>query len=301
MKRLNDKGSVSIIFCVAIVVLLGFAAYVIDIGLVYIEKTKLSNAIDSAVLAAAMELPQNPTNARVVANQYLQSNDVQPSETVVSISADNKTIEIDALRSVNHLFAPIIGISSSHVNSSSRAQIGPIKSIRGGIRPFAVERYANNEGFVYGQLVTLKVGAGNGYHGNYRAVALGGTGASVFKANSLYGYKGAISVGDYIDTETGNMAGATNAIENYINSEQSSFNNFSRNSIRLWTIPIVNTLEVDGRKPVLVLGFAEFYVESMIKNSGESGINGRFVRFVTKGEIDMTLDDRGLYGVKLVR
>lgn len=297
MKRLNNKGNVSIILCVAIVALLGFTSYVVDIGLVYIERTELSNALDSAVLAAAMELPQNPTNARMMANKYLESNNVLVSEAVVSISSDNKTVEIDGLRSVNHLFAPIIGINSSKVNVSSSAQVGPIKTVSDGIRPFAVESFD----FVYGQLVTLKAGAGDGYNGNYRAVALGGTGSSIFKANALYGYKGDISVGDYIDTETGNMAGATNAIENYIDSEQSSFNNFSRDSIRLWTIPIVDTLSVDGRKPVLVLGFAEFYVEAVVKESTQPGISGRFVKFVAKGEIDITLKDRGLYGVKLVR
>lgn len=297
MKRLNDKGSISIIMCIAMVALLGFASYVIDIGLVYSEKTKLSNAIDSAVLAAAMELPQNPTNARVVANQYLQNNNVLQSEAVVSISSDNKTIEIDSLKKVNHLFAQVIGINSSNVNASTKAQIGPIKSIHGGIKPFAVESY----NFIYGQLVALKVGGGFGSNGNYGAVALGGNGASVFKANALNGYGGTISVGDYIDTEPGNMAGATNTIASYIDSEQSCFTNFSRDSIRLWTIPVVDTLAVNGRKPVLVVGFAEFYVETVIKNSGKTEISGRFVKFVTKGEIDMTLNDTGLYGVKLVR
>ena len=149
MNRLDNKGSVAIILSIAIVVLFGFAAFVIDIGLVYSEKTRLSNAIDSAVLAAAMELPQNPINARVVANQYLQLNNVLPSEVIVSISSDNKTIEIEGQRSVNHVFAPIIGIYNSDVNANTRAQIGPVKSIRGGIKPFAVESY----NFVYGQLM----------------------------------------------------------------------------------------------------------------------------------------------------
>lgn len=297
MRKLNENGSVSIILCVAIVAIFGFTAYVIDIGLVYIEKTKLTNAIDSAVLASALELPQNPTNARAVAAQYLQSNNVDASDCVISISSDNKTIEIDGIRNVKHIFAPIIGINSSNVNASTIAQIGPVKSITGGIRPFAVEAF----NFVYGQLVTLKTGAGNGYNGNCYAVALGGTGSSVFQANALYGYDGTISIGDYINTEPGNMVGATNDMKNYINSEQSSFSNYSRDSIRLWTIPLVNTVEVDGCKSVLVVGFAEFYVEDVLGESGQTQINGRFVKFVAKGVIDMTLKDTGLYGVKLVK
>ena len=37
-----------------ITALLGFTAYVIDIGLVYAERIKLSNALDSAALAAIL-------------------------------------------------------------------------------------------------------------------------------------------------------------------------------------------------------------------------------------------------------
>jgi len=57
MKKLDSKGNVSIILCVIIAALFGFTAYVIDIGMVYIERIKLSNAMDSAALAAALELP----------------------------------------------------------------------------------------------------------------------------------------------------------------------------------------------------------------------------------------------------
>jgi len=297
MRGRRKKGSVSIILCIAILGLFGFAAYSIDIGIIYVQKTKLTNAIDSSVLAASLELPQNPTNARAVATEYLQKNDIDPSGFIIGISIDNKSIEIEGTRNVNHLFAPFIGINHSIVSATAKAQIGPINAVVGGVRPFAVEIY----NFNYGQLITLKEGAGSGYHGNYGAVRLGGNGASVFKANALYGYSGTLTVGDYIDTEPGNMAGATNAIQNYINSEQSTFQNFTRESIRLWTIPVVDSLEVNGSKSVLIVGFAEFYVENIVGQSGKINVTGRFIKFVTKGEIDVTLTDTGLYGVKLVK
>jgi Flp pilus assembly protein TadG len=297
MKNMNEKGNVAIIICLAMVALCGFAAYAIDIGLVYTEKARLSNGIDSAVLAAALELPSNSSKARTIALQYLNNNNISQNEVAISISTDNKSIQIDGTKTVNHLFAPIIGINSSNIFCSSAATIAPLKAVSGGIRPFAVEYYDFN----YGQLVTLKTGAGSTYHGNYGVVALGGQGSTVFLQNALYGYKGTINIGDYIDTEPGNMAGAVNTISNYINSENSTFNNFPRNSIRLWTIPIVSTLEVNGRKPVLDVGFGEFYVESVGNNSGKMEISGRFVRYVREGEVDINAKDTGAYGVKLVR
>jgi len=297
MRKLDNKGNVAIILCLVFTVLLGFTAYVVDIGLIYAEKVKLSNAIDSAVLAAILELPTNSIEAKKVAIEYLEMNNVDPSKVSITISADNKSIEMVGIKTVDHFFAPIFGIDSSDVNAITKAIIAPVKSVKGGVRPFAVEIFD----FTYGDVVTLKEGGGDGYHGNYGAVALGGNGTNVFRSNALYGYSGSITVGDIIDTEPGNMAGASNEIKNYINSEYSSFNDFERNSIRLWIIPLVDSLHVNGRDDVLVAGFGEFYVEEIMKNSGKVEIKGRFVRFVTNGEIDMTISDTGAYGSKLIK
>lgn len=295
MKKLDNRGSIPIIICLLITGLLAFTSYVIDIGMVYIEKTKLSNAIDAAALAAVMELPNDSIKAKTVAKEYLEKNNVNSNEVIITISSDKKSIAIEAIKNVKHLFAKVIGIESSDVNAKTEARIYPTKSVKSGVRPFAVEGY----NFSYGDLVTLKEGAGDGYRGNYGAVALGGSGANVFRGNALYGYRGRIAVGDYIYTEPGNMAGVSNEIKNYINSENSTFGSFSRGSIRVWTIPIVDSLEVNGRKKVLVVGFAQFYVETIDGNSGKVEIQGRFIKYVVNSEVDENLSDTGSYGARL--
>jgi hypothetical protein len=299
MHKLDNKGNVAIILCLVFTVLLGFTAYVVDIGLIYVEKVKLSNAIDAAVLAASLELPTDPIKAKDIATEYLQKNNVDPGKVSITIGADNKSIEMVGIKTVDHFFAPIFGIDTSDVNAITKAIIAPVKSVKGGIRPFAVEIFD----FSYGDEVILKVGAGAGYHGNYGAVALGGTGANLFESNALYGYSGTLTVGDKIDTETGNMSGATNAIKNYIVSECSDFYNFEKNSIRLWTMPLLNvgSLNGNGRYEVTVVGFAEFYVEAITETKKQNQIQGRFVRYVTNGEIDMTISDTGVYGSKLIK
>jgi len=293
----GKKGSVSIITCLLLSALLGFMALSVDVGMVYIEKARLYNAIDAAALAAALELSAGEAKARSVALEYLIKNNIDPDNTVIKISPDNKSIEIEGNLSVNHLFAPILGIYNSDVAAATKAVIGPIKTVNGGIRPFAVEIFD----YTYGDVVILKKGAGDGYCGNYGTVALGGTGQSTYRNNALYGFSGTLSVGDYIDTETGNMSGAINAIRDYIQQENSTFNNFSRDSIRLWTLPLVDTLEVNGRGQVQVVGFAQFYVEEVRNSGGNAELVGRFVQYVTKGVIDMSLNDTGAYGVKLSR
>jgi hypothetical protein len=297
LKISDDKGSVAIILCLLFTALLGFTAYVIDIGLVYAERIKLSNALDSAALAAILELPENDEKAKMIAMDYLEKNNVNSNNTVITIGSDKKSIQMEGIKNVKHFFSPIIKIDSSNVNVTTKAIIGPAKSVRGGVRPFAVEKF----NYSYGSLVTLKAAAGDGYKGNYGAVSLGGTGASVFLKNTLYGYDGTISVGDQIYTETGNMAGAANDIKNYINSECSSFDDYPRDSIRLWTVPLVDTLEVEGTGQVSVIGFGEFYVEDITKNSGKIEVIGRFVRYVANATIDTTLEDTGVYGAKLAK
>lgn len=296
MKSIKNKGNASIILCFAITVLFGFAAYVIDIGFVYANKIKLSNAIDSAALAAAFELPNSDEKAVEVATDYLNKNNVDANDAVINVGEDHKSITIAAAKRVNHFFAPVIGIKSSTVNANTKAVIGPAEAVTG-IRPIAVEYFE----YTYGDVVTLKEGAGDSYHGNYGAVDLGGTGASVFENNVLHGYNGKISVGDLLYTETGDMAGACNDIKNYLSSDISTFANFERNSIRLWTLPLVDSLDVDGKKPSNVIGFGEFYVEDIDKNGGKLEITGRFLKFVGNSEINNNLVDTGVYGAKLSR
>lgn len=297
MKINKQKGNAAIILCLVVTALFGFTALALDIGLVYVEKERLSDALDSAALAGALELPDNRTNAVQVAADYLNKNNIDPSQTSIAIGSDGKSIAIDGVKNIKHLFAPVIGINNSSIHVTTKAIIAPVKSVAGGLRPFAVEK----ADFVYGDVITLKEGAGSGYCGNYGAVALGGTGASVYTDNALYGYKGTISAGQYIDTETGNMQGPTNTIKKYISSEQSTFDNFPRDSIRLWILPLVNSLELNGRSDVQVVGFAEFYAESVNNDSNGMEITGRFIRYVSRGPVDTTMDDTGLYGVKLVK
>jgi hypothetical protein len=270
---------------------------VIDIGVVYAEKIKLSNALDSAALAAALELPQNRDKAIDIAIEYIQLNNIDPEIVNIQILEDNREITIKGNKEVSNAFGKIFGVDKSTVKTTSTVIVGPVKSVKGGLRPFAVEAYD----FSYGDVVTLKEGAGNGYHGNYGVVALGGRGACTVRNNVLYGYDGIIKIGDMIDTEPGNMASVVNTVNNYIKYDNSTFDDFDRDSIRIWSIPLVDTLEVNGRKKVEVIGFAQFYIEDIKKKSGKAEITGRFIKYVANGEIDMAVTDYGTYGVKLIK
>lgn len=292
----NEKGNISILVMVMMVVLLGSAGAAIDVGRAIIERTELSNALDYAALAGAQELPVDTTKAVQVAEDYLRQNGINPAAVDIVVSQDGKSIALNGNSDVAYTFLKVLGIDETTVKANSKVILGAARSVKGGLRPFAVEDFP----YQYGALVTLKQGAGDGYHGNYGVVALGGSGSSIYEYNAFYGYDGEIAIGDEISTEPGNMANVSNQLQTYINGIPHTFDSHPRDSERLWTVPLVDTLIVSGRNTVTVTGFAQVFVENIGKKAGKIEIQARFVRFVVNGDIDVSLVDRGTYGVKLV-
>lgn len=293
----NQNGVTQIIVVFALTVLIGASALVIDVGAAMAKRIQFSNAIDAATLAGVMELPGNSTNAVAVANQYIVSNGFQATDVTISIGDNDHSISISGNLPHNFYLAPVMGINSTTLGASAKAVIGPI-SKTSGLRPFGID----NQSLVFGQQVTLKDGGGGGDNGNFGGVAfLDLFGANEFNQNILYGFNGTIEIGDVIDTEPGNMASSINTVAQVINSDPcSTYDNYDPNSPRVWIIPVLDDMDVDGRSAVTVVGFAAFFVEVAGTNAGKAEVTGRFIEFTTNGEIDEMAPDIGVYAMKLV-
>lgn len=289
-------GSVMILVSIALVAIMAIMALVIDLGVVYAEKAKLSKAIDAAILAGGQELPADIEKARSVMELYLIENGVGLERVTINIDADGLGAEIIGIKNVEHKFAKIIGFDNTDVTERSKIILGPASTARGGLRPFGVTKFE----YEYGDTILLKYGVGDSYHGNFGTVALGGSGAALLLENALYGYDGVVKIGDWINTEPGNMASMINPLRYYVNSFDETFETFERDSDRVWTVPLIDSLDNSGRDAVQVVGFGQFFVESVKKIGGDATITGRFVQFVTNGDIDETIEDTGTYGMKLV-
>ncbi|GAB3518120.1 pilus assembly protein TadG-related protein [Arthrobacter monumenti] len=61
----SDRGAVSIVVAILMVALLGFAALVIDVGLMYAERAQLQNGADAAAISIAQSCAEDPTDATV--------------------------------------------------------------------------------------------------------------------------------------------------------------------------------------------------------------------------------------------
>lgn len=98
------------------------------------------------------------------------------------------------------------------------------------------------------------------------------------------------------------MSSFINPLRNYLSDDTSTFDNFTRTSKRLWVVPVVDSLQVSGTSPVTIVGFAQFFIEDVGKQSGQTAVTGRFVRFTTAGgTVGDSDDDFGLYGVSIIR
>ena len=305
----NTKGSSTIMLLATMVVLLSFASVATDAGVLYYEKGKLQDAVDSAVLAGAAIYDEGSEGMMLEAERIAQLNGINVTngyDLTTYVSENEHRITVQTTKKVNLYFAKIFDKNSADISATATALVGPIVAANG-IRPIAVEQ----QNFVFGEQYTLKRGGGTGTTGNYGALALGGSGAANYRNNLKYGYNvnltigEMVAVGDDLETEPGNMAGPTLDGVNYIlsldpNTHNEDLSDLELNCPRVITIPIVDSLSVHGRSTVVIVGFAQFFLDNVVDNAGKTEVVGRFIKKLGTGTIAEYGNNYGFYGVKLV-
>lgn len=298
----SENGSAIIFFAFCMTVLLGICALVIDYGIVVHKRISISNAVDAAALAGAQELIFDSDNAEAVAKDYLEANGVDSLDAEVVVYDSDTKIRVTVNSEVNYYFARILGFNQGNVEATGAAMCAPVIGVYEGIRPFAIEKQTLEFGLQY----VLKEGGGGGYDGNYGALALSGNGARSYVNNIINGYDGHLRVGDYVETEPGNMSGPTaqgvnTLISRCNHTPECTHDDYSSNCPRIITVIMVDTLEVNGRSNVRIAGFARFFLEEVTGHGNESIVTGRFLNTVMAGELGDIQDDFGLKGVKLIQ
>lgn len=167
----NTKGTAMILIALALTVIMGSAALVVDVGVAMTERISLSNGLDAAALAGGTQLPSDPAKAITAAKQYLTANDINPNDVSITISDNNTKLTLIGTKTVENNFAKVLGIASTTLHADSAIMVGAVTSVTGGgIRPLTIP----DQPLVYGQQVILKEAAGEATAGNFNAVALGG-------------------------------------------------------------------------------------------------------------------------------
>ncbi len=294
----DETGNVSMVVAGGMVVFLLFLALVADVGMMYVRQQKLQNALDAGVLAGVQIMIYSKAEAEEAVRSYVETNGGSLTELVAD--STRLTISADGEENVSHWFAKVIGLNQSTVKADAKAQAGTTVAMAG-LVPIAVV----DQTFTYGSLYQLSEESGDSYSGNYGFLDFNGGGASALADNIRYGYAGRIQVGEkVIPTKTGiNHGPVKRAIEYRMDQDVTipdcqSYQTADRSCQRIMFLPVIDTLDVSGKKSVTVLGFAAFFLEGTRGGGGDMVITGRFLRMVTPGEMGSGTN-YGVYSVKL--
>lgn len=63
---------------------------------------------------------------------------------------------------------------------------------------------------------------------------------------------------------------------------------------------MVDSLDVNGRSEVTLVGFSSFFIDDVVYNAGQTTVTGRFLETIGEGSIDETGTGYGFYGTKLI-
>ncbi|KPJ50402.1 MAG: hypothetical protein AMJ38_01885 [Dehalococcoidia bacterium DG_22] len=206
----EESGQGLVVATLVMVMILGFAAMAVDVGLFLHERRELQKSADAAALAGVQELPFSAAEAEQEAAEWADKNGIDVDELeaieISSTYADNDTITVEVKRDVPFIFARVLGLTSDTMRADATARVGS-PSWADNVMPWALLESSQDEA-TYGTEVTLKYSAKEGASGDYGALALlGASGANDYYNNIMNGAE--TCVGCVEPTEPGNMVGKT--------------------------------------------------------------------------------------------
>lgn len=137
-KNDGERGGVSVIVALLLVVLLGFGAMAVDVSMMYAERTQLRNGADAASLAIAQTCAKYPSNVGCTSPSTLatsmgnsNANDKLSNVKSIDLKTPNAvTVTVGAQEAghtpnqVSLFFARVLGINTAEVTASSTANWG---------------------------------------------------------------------------------------------------------------------------------------------------------------------------------
>lgn len=145
-RRGEEGGAVAVIVAMLMVVLLGFIALAVDVGLLYAEKAQLQNGSDAAALAIAEDCAEDdscPADPTDLAKSYADDNANDGLTNVQDVTFDSQTVTVTTgalqeggeANQISLYFAKLLGIENAEVGATTIAKWGPPV---GGPAPFPV-------------------------------------------------------------------------------------------------------------------------------------------------------------------
>lgn len=325
----EEKGNVVVIVAMLMVIIMGFSAFAIDLGIRYNETSIMQKGLDSIALAAVRELPAENTsspkwnNAVNAAIKYAELNSIEDitESCITPIYEDGKItgITVEGSNEITYYFARIFGVSKGSVNKKATAKLLKVSGVTGLLPlalPKAVMDKIIDEGLM-GQNLTLKLGpqkldgideddmrhdfeeefdlAGNeGWRGainfvNFTNLNNALPGGDYKSAMESGGFDSIVNIGDPVTTNSGTMPVL---VEGKIVVGQNA------------TIPVIHK---DAHGVLRIVGFVTFKITGLEGNNQNqkkiSIVTSSYVsNYITAGDTEtgVITNDYGVRAAKLV-
>ena len=145
----DERGGVIIMVALALVVLLGMTALVVDVGGMYLARRQMVNAADAAALAGAHVDNNNEQQARRAAEDFALINGAENFDRNADVffSDNNRVITARTSKNVDFTFAKALGFDATNIGAVASAKLFPAN----GLVPFGkLGEYDDGNWKIYG-------------------------------------------------------------------------------------------------------------------------------------------------------
>ncbi len=119
----REDGQVTVLAAVFIVVLLGMAGFVIDVGSWFRQQRAVQTTVDSAALAGVQALPGDPVNANALATTFAGKNGgvAGLNVTIKTKWKPNDMITVTQTQSAAGFFSKLFGVNTATLSAKASA------------------------------------------------------------------------------------------------------------------------------------------------------------------------------------
>lgn len=301
MKNLLTKedGNAIVLLAFGLAAMIAMIGLVIDAGHLFMLKSHLQKTANAAALSGAQEIPNGEAAVQGIVNEILSSHN-EGTSLVQSSIKNSSELNVVLEKNVPVFFSSLFGIENVPIKTEAKAALKPMGEAKGAV-PLGIEESVNLQ---YGQTYQLKVDAGDSTVGNFGILALEGPGAKLYRENLMYGFDQPLKVGDILNTQTGNIAGATrDAVKYRVDGCQQPPGEYDqRDCSRVMLVIVYQNISTKTQlKSIKVTGFAYFYLTDQMDSTDDS-IKGVFIKRAGAGTAETSAPlDRGAYAIKLTK
>ena len=117
----REKGAALPTIAIMLVVLLGMAAFAVDLGWLFLNGNRIQKTADAAALAGVVNMPSDITQAYNDANAAVTANGFGGA-TMVAIPKPDNSLQVDVTSTVDTFFMNVFGIGQVDITRRATAQ-----------------------------------------------------------------------------------------------------------------------------------------------------------------------------------